>query len=327
VSPVRTGYLYGLSAYLCWGLFPLYWKLLRPASAVEILAHRIVWSVVVLLLVATVARSWRRTATLLRRPGKVGLVALAAVLISINWVTYIYGVNTDRVVETSLGYFMNPLVTVLLGVFVLGERLRVMQWVAIGIGAVAVVVLTVAYGQVPYLALTLAGSFGLYGLIKKRLAVPATDGLLLESGALAGPALIFLIVLTARGESTFGGPATGHSLLLALGGLVTVGPLLLFAGAANRIPLSAIGLLQYLAPVLQLSIGVFVFDEPMPPARLAGFALVWLALAAFTWDGLRHRRIRAGAAQLMTPIEPDAAAASHAAPGRGSPLVEWRSAP
>jgi chloramphenicol-sensitive protein RarD len=201
-------------------------------------------------------------------------------------------VNSDRVVETSLGYFMNPLVTVLLGVFVLGERLRVAQWAAIGTGAVAVAVLTVAYGQVPYIALVLAVSFGLYGLIKKRLSVPAADGLLLESGALAVPALVFLTTLGVRGDATFGATQPGHMGLLVLGGAVTAVPLLLFAGATNRIPLSAIGLLQYLAPILQLSIGVFIFGEPMPPVRLAGFALVWLALAVFTWDGVRHRHNR-----------------------------------
>jgi chloramphenicol-sensitive protein RarD len=292
VDPARTGYLFGLSAYLLWGLFPLYWRLLRPAGAVEILSHRVVWSFIVVVLIATVARGWRRVGALLRQPRKVALVALAAVLISVNWGTYIYGVNSDRVVETSLGYFMNPLVTVLLGVFVLGERLRGLQWTAIGIGAAAVAVLTVAYGHVPYLALTLAASFGLYGLIKKRLAVPAADGLLVESGALAVPALGFLIVLGIRGGTTFGADQPGHVGLLVLGGAVTAVPLLLFAGAANRIPLSAIGLLQYVAPVLQLSIGVFILGEPMPPARLAGFALVWLALAVFTWDGVRHRHNR-----------------------------------
>jgi chloramphenicol-sensitive protein RarD len=292
MNPARTGYGYATAAYLMWGLFPLYWRLLRPAGAVEILSHRVVWSFVVVLAVTTVARGWRRIVALLHQPRKIGLVAMAAALISVNWGTYIYGVNSDRVVETSLGYFMNPLVTVLLGVFVLGERLRVAQWAAIGTGAVAVAVLTVAYGQVPYIALVLAVSFGLYGLIKKRLSVPAADGLLLESGALAVPALVFLTTLGVRGDATFGATQPGHMGLLVLGGAVTAVPLLLFAGATNRIPLSAIGLLQYLAPILQLSIGVFIFGEPMPPVRLAGFALVWLALAVFTWDGVRHRHNR-----------------------------------
>jgi chloramphenicol-sensitive protein RarD len=292
MNPARTGYLQGLSAYLLWGLFPLYWKLLRPAGPVEILAHRVVWSFVLMIAVATLAQGWRRIAGLLRRPRTVGLVATAAALISVNWGTYIYGVNSDRVVETSLGYFMNPLVTVLLGVFVLGERMRAAQWAAIGVGALAVAVLIVAYGQVPYIALILAVSFGLYGLVKKRLSLPAADGLLLESGALVVPAAAFLVALGVDGGATFGSGQPGHVALLLLGGAVTAVPLLLFAGAANRIPLSAIGLLQYVAPVIQLSIGVFVFGEPMPPARLAGFALVWLALAVFTWDGVRHRHNR-----------------------------------
>jgi chloramphenicol-sensitive protein RarD len=283
--------VFGAGAYLCWGLFPLYWKLLRPATPVEILAHRIVWSAVVVALIVTVARGWRRIVRLLHRPAKVGLVALAAVVIALNWGTYIYGVNSDRVVETSLGYFINPLVTVLLGVFVLGERLRAWQWVALGIGALAVAVLTVDYGHVPYLALTLAVSFALYGLIKKRLAVPATDGLLLESGALAVPALAYLGFLIYRGQSTFGHVSTTQTVLLVVSGVITVIPLLFFAGAANRIPLSAIGLLQYLAPIFQLAIGVLVFREPMPPARLVGFALVWLALGVFTWDGIRYVRL------------------------------------
>jgi chloramphenicol-sensitive protein RarD len=215
---------------------------------------------------------------------------VAAIVIAVNWGVYIYGVNADRVVETSLGYFINPLVTVLLGVIVLRERLTVPQWVALGIGAAAVAVLTVDYGHVPVLALALAASFGTYGLIKKRLGVPAAEGLLLEAGVLALPALLYVWVLLARSESTFGHVSVGHTALIVLSGAITAIPLLLFAGAANRIPLSAIGLLQYLAPVLQLACGVLIFHEPMPPARLAGFVLVWLALAVFTWDGIRRVR-------------------------------------
>jgi len=291
-NQTRKGYAFGVAAYLCWGLFPLYWKLLRPSTALEILAHRIVWSFVLVALLVFGMRGWRRIGRLARQPREVALIAVAAGLIAVNWGTYIYGVNSDRVVETSLGYFINPLVTVVLGVFVLREHLRPGQWGAVAVGAVAVGVLAVDYGHVPYLALTLAFSFGTYGLVKKRLAVPAADGLLLESGALAVPALIFLSVLAGNGQSTFGNVFAGHTALLILSGAVTAIPLLLFAGAANRIPLSAIGLLQYLAPILQLGCGVIVFNEPMPPVRLAGFALVWLALAIFTWDGIRHVRTR-----------------------------------
>jgi chloramphenicol-sensitive protein RarD len=303
MSSSRRGYLYGIAAYLCWGLFPLYWKLLRPSTPVELLAHRIVWSFVFVVAIIAITRGWRRLASL-RRGRTVGLITLAAALIAVNWGTYIYGVNSDRVVETSLGYFINPLVTVLLGVLVLGERLRPAQWAAIGVGAAAVTVLTVDYGHVPVLALVLAVTFGLYGLIKKRLSVPAADGLLLESGVLALPALTYLLLLGARQESTFGHVSAAHTALLVLTGVVTAVPLLLFAGAANRIPLSAIGLLQYLAPILQLGCGVLIFGEPMPPARLAGFALVWLALTVFTWDGIRYLRAagRGAAVDERNPV-------------------------
>jgi chloramphenicol-sensitive protein RarD len=288
----RTGYLFGVAAYLSWGLFPLYWKLLAPAGPIEILAHRIVWSFVLVAVVVSIGRRWGAIRALLRQPRRLGLIGVASVLIAVNWGTYIYGVGSGRVVETSLGYFINPLVTVLLGVFVLSERLRTVQWIAIGVGAIAVGVLTVDYGHVPYLALTLAVTFGLYGLVKKRLGVAAADGLTVESGALALPALVYLTILGTRGDATFGVGGI-HTVLLIVGGAVTAVPLLLFAGAANRIPLSTIGLLQYLAPILQLACGVLVFGEPMPTARLVGFALVWLALAIFVWDGVRRVRVDA----------------------------------
>jgi chloramphenicol-sensitive protein RarD len=303
MSNSRPGYLYGLAAYLIWGFFPLYIKLLRPAGAVEILAHRVIWSAAFVgLLIATVRR-WSarrrsvdtmdtpvRLSQLLHRPLLVAGVVAAAMLIAVNWGTYIYGVNSNRVVETSLGYFITPLVTVLLGVLVLHERLRPAQWVALSIGAIAVGVLAVDYGQLPYIALTLAASFSSYGLVKKRLGLPAAEGMLVESGALAGPALGYLIWLTVRGDSTFSHGSAGHSVLLVVAGIVTAIPLMLFAGAANRIPLSALGVLQYAAPILQLAVGILVYHEPMPPARLAGFALVWTALIVFTVDGLRQAR-------------------------------------
>jgi chloramphenicol-sensitive protein RarD len=303
MSNSRLGYLYGLAAYLIWGFFPLYIKLLRPAGAVEILAHRVIWSAAFVgLLIATVRR-WSarrrsvdtmdtpvRLSQLLHRPLLVAGVVAAAMLIAVNWGTYIYGVNSNRVVETSLGYFITPLVTVLLGVLVLHERLRPAQWVALSIGAIAVGVLAVDYGQLPYIALTLAASFSSYGLVKKRLGLPAAEGMLVESGALAGPALGYLIWLTVRGDSTFSHGSAGHSVLLVVAGIVTAIPLMLFAGAANRIPLSALGVLQYAAPILQLAVGILVYHEPMPPARLAGFALVWTALVVFTVDGLRQAR-------------------------------------
>jgi len=292
VAAQRAGYLAAVTAYLLWGLFPLYWRLLRPATAVEILAHRIVWSAVFVLGVIAVLRSWRTLRTLLRRRTLL-TIGVAAVLVGVNWGIYIYGVNAERVVETSLGYFINPLVTVLLGVLVLRERLTAAQWVAVGVGAVAVGVLTVDYGHIPVVALSLAATFGLYGLAKKRLQVPAAHGLALESGLLFLPAAGYLVALTLAGRSTFGAVSGVHTALLVGSGVATAVPLLLFAAAANRIPLTAIGLLQYLAPTLQLACGVLIFHEPMPPARLLGFALVWLALVIFTADGIR--RLRAGA--------------------------------
>lgn len=304
MNPLRRGYLFGLAAYACWGFFPLYWKLLRPAGPVEILAHRIVWSVVFLTGVLAVRRRWLFLGTLARRPRTLAGIAVAAVLVAANWGTYIYGVNSDHVVETSLGYFITPLVTVLLGVFVLRERLRAAQWGALGIGAVAVAILTVDYGRLPWIALTLAASFGMYGLVKKSLKLPAAEGLFVESAVLAGPALAYLLWLEAAHRGAFGHVSALTTALLVLAGAVTAVPLLLFAGAANRIPLSALGLLQYLAPILQLGCGVLIYHEPMPPARLAGFALVWTALAVFTWDGVRSARRRSAARAVP---EPDAA--------------------
>ncbi|MGH3647669.1 MAG: EamA family transporter RarD, partial [Micromonosporaceae bacterium] len=287
MTELRRGYLYGIAAFGLWGLFPLYWKLLQPSGAIEILAHRIVWSAVFVAGVLLVVRRWSWLATLARQPRKLFAVLAAASIIALNWATYIYGVNTDRVVETSLGYFINPLVSVLLGVLVLRERMRTGQWVAIGIGAVAVVVLTVDYGHLPWIALTLAGSFGCYGLVKKRLGLPAAEGLFVESTALALPALGYVWWLYDGAGHTFGTVSLGHTLLLIGAGAATAIPLLFFAGAANRVPLSTVGMLQYLAPTIQFGLGVLVFHEPMPPARQLGFVLVWAALAVFTWDALR----------------------------------------
>jgi chloramphenicol-sensitive protein RarD len=302
VDQTRLGYLYGFGAYLIWGFFPIYLKLLRPAGPVEILAHRIVWSVVFVALVLAAMRNIGFLRALAHRPRTLAAIAAAAALIAVNWGTYIYGVNSDRVVETALGYFINPLVIVLIGVFLLRERLRPAQWVALGIGGVAVAVLTIDYGRLPYLALTLAFSFAGYGLVKKRLGLPAAEGLFVESAVLALPALGYLAWLTRRGTSTFGHVSIGHTTLLVLAGAVTAIPLLLFAGAANRLPLSTIGMLQYVGPILQLGCGVLIYHEPMPPARLAGFALVWLALVVFTTDALHHSHRARTTPRVPTPV-------------------------
>ncbi|MET8364079.1 EamA family transporter RarD [Micromonospora sp. NPDC049580] len=290
MTPLRLGYLYGIGAYLLWGFFPLYFKLLRPTGPLEILAHRIVWSVLFVALLLGALRNIGFLRALLRRRRTVAGIVAASALIAINWGIYIYGVSSNRVVETALGYFINPLVVVLLGVTVLRERLRPAQWVALGIGASAVAVLAVDYGRLPWLALSLAFSFAGYGLIKKQLGLPAAEGLFVESAVLALPALGYLAWLNRHGGLTFGHVSAGHTALLVLAGAATAIPLLLFAGAANRLPLTGLGMIQYLAPILQLACGVLIFHEPMPPARLAGFALVWLALVVFTADAIRQAR-------------------------------------
>jgi chloramphenicol-sensitive protein RarD len=290
VSEERRGYLYGLTAYVLWGFFPIYFKMLRPATPFEILAHRIVWSVVFVSLLLAAMRNWRFLGRLVRDRRLLGGVTLAGALIAVNWGTYIVGVNSSRVVETALGYFITPLVVVLLGVTVQRERLNLWQWLAVGIGGGAVVVLTVDYGHPPYVALLLAASFGSYSLVKKRLSLPPAEGLFVESAVLAVPALAYLGWLNLADRAEAGHVSVVHTVLIVLSGLATAVPLLLFAGAANRVPLVGLGILQYVAPILQLGVGVLLFHEPMPPARLAGFGLVWLALIVFTADGIRGAR-------------------------------------
>jgi chloramphenicol-sensitive protein RarD len=288
VSQARTGFVAGAAAYLLWGLFPLYWPLLEPSKPVEILAHRVVWSVVVLAVLLAATSGFRWAGSIGRR--RAGLLALAAALITINWGVYIYGVNSHHVVETSLGYFINPLVTVALAVTLLRERLRRAQWIAVAIGALAVLVLAVDYGRPPYIALTLACSFGLYGLVKKRVGLDGAQSLAVETGFLVLPALAYLVVIGATGDGTFMSEGAGHAALLAGGGIATAIPLILFGASAIRVPLTTLGLMQYLAPVLQFLIGVLVRGEAMPLSRLAGFALVWLALMVFTVDAIRALR-------------------------------------
>jgi chloramphenicol-sensitive protein RarD len=282
--------LFGLAAYSIWGLFPLYFPLLRPSGGLEIVAHRVLWSLLFIALLLTVVRRWSHVRALLTDRRRLLVLAGAALLIAVNWLVFVYGVNSGHVVETSLGYFINPLMSVLLGVVVFGERLRSLQWVAVGIAAVAVGVLTVDYGRPPWIALSLALTFALYGLMKKLVRVEAAPGLFVETLLVAAPAIVVLAVLHSDGEARFADAGAGHAALLIGSGIATAIPLLLFAAAARRIPLSTIGLLQYVTPLMQLAIGVFVYDEPMPPARLAGFAIVWVALAVFTADMLRHAR-------------------------------------
>jgi len=280
----------GAAAYLMWGLFPLYFPLLEPAGSLEILAHRVVWSTLTVGVLVLLLRLRATLGAVLRDRRTVVLLCLAALAISVNWGAYIYGVTSDRVVETALGYFINPLVTVLMGVVVLKERLRPLQWVALAVAAVAVVVLAVAYGRPPWVAIVLALSFACYGLAKKTASVGAVESLAVETAVLAPLALAFLLVIGLTGTAEAGRHGLGHALLFTTTGIVTAVPLICFGAAATRVPLSTIGLLQYLAPVLQFLLGVLWFREEMPAARWVGFVLVWIALVVFTAEALTHRR-------------------------------------
>ncbi|MEO3869632.1 EamA family transporter RarD [Nonomuraea sp. B12E4] len=290
---LRRGVLFGIAAYTMWGLFPLYWPLLKPSGAVEILAHRMAWSLVAVVAVLALRRHWSWVRELARQPAKLALLAVAAVVVTVNWGTYIYAVNSGHVVESALGYFINPLVSVLFGVVLLRERLRPLQWAAVGFGALAVLVLTLDYGRLPWIALTLAVSFGVYGLVKKRANVAATEALAVETLVLLLPALGYLVFLQADGQATFGHHGVWHALLLVGAGVITAVPLICFGAAAIRVPLSTMGLLQYIAPVLQFAVGVLIAKETMPSSRWIGFSIVWLALAIFTYDSFRAARAAA----------------------------------
>lgn len=300
----RKGLIFGLAAYGLWGLFPLYWPLLKPASALEILASRMAWSLVFVAMLLAVRRNWNWIGPLRRSPRPALLLLGAATIISVNWGTYISAVNRGHVVETSLGYFINPLVTVVFGVLILRERLRPTQWAAVGIGAAAIVELVVGYGHVPWIALFLAFSFGTYGLMKKLAGIAAVESMAVESAFQLLPALGYLAFLQTRGTAAFGHAHWPVTVLLACSGLVTVIPLICFAAAANRLPLSTTGLLQFLAPILQLAVGVLVAHEAVPGTEWIGFAIVWIALALLTYDSLRHvHRTRTAKARDTEPTE------------------------
>ncbi|GAA2148987.1 EamA family transporter RarD [Nocardioides koreensis] len=273
-----------------WGAFPLYWPLLEPAGAVEILAHRILWSLVTMGVIAVALRRGARVRALFADRRTLTLLSLAAVVVTVNWATYIWGVNNGRVVETSLGYFINPLVTVLMGVFILRERLRPLQWVAMAVAAAAVGVLTLDYGRLPWVALILAFSFGSYGLAKKTANVGAIDSLVVETSVIAPVAAVYVGWLAVTGQSSFAAHGPGHTLLFVTTGIVTAIPLICFGGAAIRVPMVTLGLLQYLAPIFQFALGVLWFHEDMPAGRWIGFGLVWMALALFTVEAVTHRR-------------------------------------
>jgi chloramphenicol-sensitive protein RarD len=293
-----SGFWSGVAAYGIWGLFPLYWKLVQHVPALQILGHRIVWSFAALAVLTTFSRP-DAASPLWRVPLRVvGLYAIAAVLIGVNWFLYVYAVNGGFIVETSLGYYITPLVNVLLGVAVFRERLRAGQWIAVGLAAAGVAYLTRAYGSVPWIAAGLAISFGSYGLVKKKAPLDSLRGLTLETAVLVLPAAAYLTALEARGRGAFLHTGLASDLLLVGGGLVTIGPLLLFATAVRRIPLSVVGLLQYIAPTIQFLLGVFLYHEPFSRTQLIGFTIVWIALVIFSVEGLRSRGLPRGVAAL-----------------------------
>ncbi len=286
----KKGILYAIGAYLMWGLFPLYWKQLETISALQLIGHRIGWSFILLILVVLVTRQWKSFRALAFESKTMRIYLISAILIGVNWYTYVWAVNNGYVIESSLGYFINPLFSVLLGVVVLRERLRLLQWLPIVLAAVGVIYLTVIYGSLPWIALTLAFSFGLYGLVKKTAPLNSLYGLTLETGLLFLPALAYLAYSEFIGQGAFlhSGPTADWMMVGA--GLVTTVPLLLFASAATRIPLTMVGVLQYITPTIQFLLGVFVYKEPFDLNHFIGFGIVWIALIIFWLEGLYARR-------------------------------------
>lgn len=282
------GGVYAFTAYFLWGVLPLYFLALAPTGPWELVAWRIILSLAFCAILLTVLRQWRRLWRIMRQPRLLGLTALAGALIYVNWQIYMLATLTGHVIETSLGYFINPIVTVLLGVLVLRERLRATQWAALGLAALAVVVIVVGYGAFPWMALTLAASFGVYGLVKKQVgpSVDAVSGLTLESLWLTPVAAVLLVVVANTTGITLGANGAWHAVLLGLAGVITATPLLFFAAGSRRVPLTVMGMLQFVAPILQFVIGVWVLEESMSPERWIGFALVWVALIILTVDSL-----------------------------------------
>jgi len=284
----RDGFIFGAAAYIIWGIVPIYWPHLQPASPLEILAHRVIWS---LLFLAVLSRNkFAQIKAILRNRRSLILLSIASALISINWGLFIWASVTKHLLDSSLGYFITPLLSVGLGVVFFKERLRKVQWLAIAIAASAVVYLTISVGAPPWLALSLAGSFGIYGYVKKLANVPAIESLTIETLILSPIALSYLLWLEFTHKGTFGHHGLSHTLWLATSGIVTAVPLMLFSAAAIRIALSTLGMLQYLGPTLQCIIGIAVFHEQMPESRFIGFAITWVAIAILSWDALKNRR-------------------------------------
>jgi chloramphenicol-sensitive protein RarD len=299
---MNKGILSGIAAYILWGLFPIYWKLLEQVPAIEILAHRMVWSMVFVAVILTIQKDWHWLQAASRNRRTMLVYTLAAILLAINWFTYIWAVNAGYVVEASLGYFINPLVNFLLGVIFLGEKLRGGQVAAVVIAGLGVIYLTVSYGSLPWISLVLAFSFGLYGLIQKTASLEAMHAFSLETLVLFLPALAYLIFREINGIGALAHQGTAITLLLVLTGPVTSIPLLMFGYAARRIPLSMLGFIQYIAPTLQFLLGVYVYSEPFPPVRLVGFSIIWLALLIYSLEGVYFNRKAKSNSSLVEPL-------------------------
>lgn len=283
---MNTGYLHAAAAFILWGVLPVYWKQLDSVPATQLVAHRVLWSLVVLVPLAWLTGGAGSIRAALANPGVLARQGVAAALVSANWLGFVWAVTHGRMIESSLGYFLNPLLSVLLGVFLLGERLRRPQWLAIAVATVGVAWLAGQYRHFPWIALYLAVTFCLYGLAKKRTPLGAIPSLTVETLLLLVPAAVFLAMEHAAGRGAFGSRGGWNEPLIALSGVITAVPLLCFAAAARRIPLSAIGLMQYIGPSIQFLLGLFVYDEPFDAGKLTGFAIVWTALAIYAIDGL-----------------------------------------
>ena len=277
---MKKGILYGIGAYVCWGFFPIYWKSLHQVPATQLIGHRILWSFLLLIVIILFAGQWGEFRKTINSK-VIRIYSIAAVLIGINWLVYVWAVNANYIVETSLGYFINPLLSVLLGVIFLKERLRIAQWIPVILASLGVAYLSYVYGRLPYIALTLSVSFGLYGLVKKISPLGPLHGLTIETGILCLPALFYLILVESNGTGAFLHTGPTSALLMIGAGLVTTIPLLMFATSARLIPLWVVGLLQYIAPTLQFIIGVFIYKEPFSHEQLIGFSIVWIALIIF----------------------------------------------
>jgi chloramphenicol-sensitive protein RarD len=289
-TSINEGILYGIGAYTLWGFFPVYWKLLRHVSALQLVGHRIGWSFLLLIAIILFTKQWKSFQRSALAYKTLRTYFFAAVLIGVNWLTYIWAVNAGHIVEASLGYFINPLFSVLLGAVFFRERLRSAQWITIGIAAAGVIYLAFVYGSVPWIALMLAATFSLYGLVKKIAPLGSLYGLTLETGILFLPALAYLFLVQAKGSGAFLNSGTSSDLLIIGAGAVTTIPLLMFASAAKRIPLSLVGILQYISPTLQFLLGVVVYSEQFDATRLAGFCIVWSALIIFWVENYLHHR-------------------------------------